>query len=901
MAPVQEQQAWEADSIFPVEGAHTDDQHENDHVETMELDSIPLDAAQATNLRSPPPREPPPKLDWREQLLQGCNSHPHPYFASHPDCDLGTGGGAAEIQAVLREQHEQLMQRLEAWMTKQDEHMRILTGQQCYTSGSALDTSIPMPRGSLPVAQEHGSAFSLPGSAEVWDQAPHAALTHVKSNESVPSVLPHRLSSAESSSGACFKEVEKSHELHLSPPTSGRRSMPTDVASRSSVHTYKSAAKSSIHTEAKSVSSSYAGKRTKTMDTHSGKKDRSGTIFRLAEAINGFAKDIHSHFTLNKAERCLSQLHRDEGTAVLKSCATNLTRSTETGSGSLHSQELPEEDNLKPGMSFWQGQEQSPRMTLSKLVHGHCFELFFGIVIITNSIYIGVEVQYTADHPMEATPLGFYVVGYTYTFLFTIELVLRLAADRLKFWWTDTSQMLWNWLDILIVCSSLFEVGLDIVTWMTTDEDDEDAEGGGVNMSNLRIVRIIRITRLMRLFRIGRIVRFVRALRTLVFSIVSTLKSVVWSLLLLTMIIYVFAIVFTQAASDHMTLVEVSGEQTLSPLMAKLLLDHWGSLALSMLSLFMSVAGGVSWLDVVQPLWDVDEIWLYIFLVFIGFVYFAVLNVVTGVFCQSAIESSQQDQETMVQAFLSNKKLYTGRFKHLFTTIDTDESGTITKDEFLNHINDVKVNAYFATLGLEPTDAVNLFKMLDVNDENDVGIDIEDFVDGCLRLKGAAKSCDVARLMYENKAIMRELTDFVTFAEEKFECITHVLAPITPERGAVAFDSTRASSGRTKPKRINNSVFSRAGKTPSAGKPNNPNSSSRLPGAPDAPPDSHEIKPSGILAGKTFEHDEVMPPPLAELTQVTDTADPSGSKCSSLMDPLQTLDDEHAGRGKIVE
>merc|ERR1712190_373591 len=113
---------------------------------------------------------------------------------------------------------------------------------------------------------------------------------------------------------------------------------------------------------------------------------------------------------------------------------------------------------------------------------------------------------------------------------------------------------------------------------------------------------------------------------------------------------------------------------------------HWGTLPDSMLTLFMSISGGVSWLDVCMCLREVEVPWLLVFLMFITFTYFAVLNVVTGVFCQSAIESAAHDQEAMLQAFISNKMLYISRFKALFAQMDQDDSGYISKEEFLTHV-----------------------------------------------------------------------------------------------------------------------------------------------------------------------------------------------------------------------
>jgi len=403
---------------------------------------------------------------------------------------------------------------------------------------------------------------------------------------------------------------------------------------------------------------------------------------------------------------------------------------------------------------------------LRRVVRSTRFEVFFGFTIVTNAIFMGIEVDWTAANPFQQVPTAFYVVGYLYTAVFAAELTTRIIVDGRKFVWNDSSIMMWNYLDIMIVLSSISEALIDLAT--TISGLGEDKMEAGPDMSKLRIIRIVRVARLMRLFRIGRIVRFIRALRTLVYSILCTLKSVVWSMLLLIIIMYTFGILFTQAASDFEVSLKIGDSVPLTPQSMWALEYHWGTLADSMLTLFMSISGGVSWLEVCKPLREVGILWLFVFLAFISFTYFAVLNVVTGIFCQCAIESASHDQEAMVQAFVSYKQLYITRFKKLFHHMDEDDSGFITKEEFLKHIEDTNVNAFFATLGIDSMDAVSLFKLIGT-DSTQRGIDIEDFVLGCLRLKGNAKSCDIARLMYENRLIQHELVDLVCFVDASFK------------------------------------------------------------------------------------------------------------------------------------
>jgi len=193
---------------------------------------------------------------------------------------------------------------------------------------------------------------------------------------------------------------------------------------------------------------------------------------------------------------------------------------------------------------------------------------------------------------------------------------------------------------------------------------------------------------------------------------------------------------------------------------------YFGSLSQSMLTLFMSISNGVSWVEVCTPLRKIEMSWLLLFLVYIVFTYFAVLNVITGLFCQSAIESQEKDKDTMLHAFLANKEMYIRRFKTLFHTMDTDASGVITQEEFETHITDFQVQTYFAMLGLDPEDATSLFALLDDDENTDPGIEVEEFVHGCLQLKGWAKSVDLAKVRSETRHISRELVHLSAYVKQ---------------------------------------------------------------------------------------------------------------------------------------
>ena len=96
------------------------------------------------------------------------------------------------------------------------------------------------------------------------------------------------------------------------------------------------------------------------------------------------------------------------------------------------------------------------------MVHHPVFESFFAVVVVTNAVFIGIDVQRSVDHG-DPRPTEFRVIQYLYAAIFTVELLLRLAADGLHFFCSE--DWAWSWLDLFIVLSSLWEVVVDITGW----------------------------------------------------------------------------------------------------------------------------------------------------------------------------------------------------------------------------------------------------------------------------------------------------------------------------------------------------------------------------------------------------------------------------------------------------
>jgi len=165
------------------------------------------------------------------------------------------------------------------------------------------------------------------------------------------------------------------------------------------------------------------------------------------------------------------------------------------------------------------------------------------------------------------------------------------------------------------------------------------------------------------------------------------------------------------------------------------------------LTLFQAMSGGVDWHEV----WDTLDVlgWGYrgVFLLYIGFSLLTLLNAVTAVFIESTMLRSTNDRSLVVQSELMARRDFLHAMRKVFREMDVDEDGGITVDELRRQMQVPEIGAYFSQLGVDSDQVGKLFLLLD-RDQSGT-LDPDEFMLGCLKLRGAAKNLDVAVLNQE--------------------------------------------------------------------------------------------------------------------------------------------------------
>eukprot|EP00929_Paragymnodinium_shiwhaense_P013747 TRINITY_DN12159_c0_g1_i1.p1 TRINITY_DN12159_c0_g1~~TRINITY_DN12159_c0_g1_i1.p1 ORF type:complete len:676 (-),score=117.90 TRINITY_DN12159_c0_g1_i1:85-2112(-) len=386
---------------------------------------------------------------------------------------------------------------------------------------------------------------------------------------------------------------------------------------------------------------------------------------------------------------------------------------------------------------------------LRRLTEHFGFDLFFGTLIVANAILMAAEVDLIArGHSPSAT---FVSVSDAFTFVFVCELGIRIfAAGPWRYFCNATDA--WNYFDFFIVSVSLMD--------FVINKASLDSPGGGVE--NIRMIRMLRITRSIKVFRAVRLVRFVRALRTLLNSLMGTLKQVMWSFVLMLALDFLFGVIIAQAVSEHRLQEYPDYEEEVLP---GQLGEYWGSVARCMYTLFKAISQGINWEDVTPELNEVGYVWTGVFLLYIAFIQYVVLNVVIGVFCESAAEAARQDIDLAVQLHREQRAAYCDKIKSLFQDIDGDGSNCITFLEMQEHLQQDEAKALFRTLDLNIEDIWELFKLLDTDHTSQ--IELDEFINGCFRLRGTASAMDIAKLSYDNKVFRKRVFNFMHDVENK--------------------------------------------------------------------------------------------------------------------------------------
>eukprot|EP00439_Symbiodinium_sp_Y106_P037644 s4385_g4.t1 len=249
---------------------------------------------------------------------------------------------------------------------------------------------------------------------------------------------------------------------------------------------------------------------------------------------------------------------------------------------------------------------------------------------------------------------------------------------------------------------------------------------------------------LFKFFRIARMLRFVQLVKAfkhvgafedlwkLVRGLVSSGGTLASAMSLIVFNLYVFAIFCCELIGFQQFPVDASDG-------AKEAQERFKGISASMLTLTRFMHGDDS-----QGIMDalVEELpWIWIFLwLFTAMSSFVLLNLVTAVIVQQAMDMSKGDEKEMAILRKREQEREMKELEEMFREIDEDGSGIVSLAEFKEAFKDPAICDKFLMLGLKEEQAMELFSLLDTGGEGE--LDLSEFMQGMSQLKGVAKNKD---------------------------------------------------------------------------------------------------------------------------------------------------------------
>jgi hypothetical protein len=161
--------------------------------------------------------------------------------------------------------------------------------------------------------------------------------------------------------------------------------------------------------------------------------------------------------------------------------------------------------------------------------------------------------------------------------------------------------------------------------------------------------------------------------------------------------------------------------------------------------LYKAITGGVDWGELSDLLDEISPMLGFVFLGYNAFAVLVLLNLVTGLFVDGAINLNTSDRaHDLLQ-----------KVHQTFRKIDHDDSGSISQTEFVQASRLPEMQDLLVSLDIDPTSAETVFKYLD----RDGGgtLSAEEFAKGAFDLQSPAKALDVAVISMEMRMLMAKL------------------------------------------------------------------------------------------------------------------------------------------------
>jgi len=379
-------------------------------------------------------------------------------------------------------------------------------------------------------------------------------------------------------------------------------------------------------------------------------------------------------------------------------------------------------------------------------------EWLFGGVLIAFAITVLVDAQikgsrqgrdleirhFDHTHDFSSVKSIINVLYFVFESFFTFELLWHLQHEKLGFWRSP-----WIWLDLVIIP----------LGWLHRLEVLEL----GIPPQVLRIVRVARLGKLLRTM------SSCSKLQLLVRSMKASMRTLLWSFLVLTFAQVIAGTLLNQMLSDLYEDASIPvGDR-------KEIFNLFGTTSRTMITMFQVVFA--NW---ASPCWllvnSVSE-WYGIFIIAYRCVFgFALTHIIASLFLAETHKICAADKEMEVMERMRDGDLHKQKLREFFISVERADNGRLSRQDLEVLVDHPDMRRHAEKLGIHPLLLFELFDSLSARGP-DGHVDLEEFIHGVLRVDGFARAIDAYQISITLEKLNRKIGKIEHTAEIPFNSL----------------------------------------------------------------------------------------------------------------------------------
>jgi len=169
---------------------------------------------------------------------------------------------------------------------------------------------------------------------------------------------------------------------------------------------------------------------------------------------------------------------------------------------------------------------------------------------------------------------------------------------------------------------------------------------------------------------------------------------------------------------------------------------------------------------------------------------------IVGVIVENTMQLARENDDKKKAQQEATLTKVIDRLRKVLRDADEDGSGSLSQEEFVTALSDPEISNQLRLIDFPVDDPTEVFMLLDT--QSDGELDTEEFLHGCMRLKGPAKSKDLLEVQIHVNQLAKkieELDDKMMVAAERVTMLDAKTKKMVVQAGEV-FVSPREASRR---------------------------------------------------------------------------------------------------------